>query len=68
MLGTFYVSVAVYRRASLFPGFYAVEVGTFIDVSGQPVGPIFKGKGAQGDCSETPVHNYQHTLRKTQYG
>jgi len=32
------------------------------DVSGQPIGPIFKSQPVQEGCPETSTTNYQHTL------
>jgi hypothetical protein len=64
------------QQFSLFVllGFYAAYMLVFTDVSGQPVGYIFKGQAVFLDCltfqmgprgcPETSGINYQSTLRK----
>ena len=45
-------------------GFYAGQIGSVTDVSGQPTGHTFKGQAAQERRPETSITNYQSTLCK----
>jgi len=44
--------------------FYAGQIGSVTDVSGQPTGHTFKGHAAQECRPETSITNYQSTLCK----
>jgi len=63
------LQIRVFANCTI-PGYYAASSGKFLNVSGQPLGHIFRGsrildpqKMGPIGCPETSVRNYHYSLR-----